>query len=235
MRIVGAVFARGGSKGIVRKNLQEINGKTLVSKALQDLAESNMMDAIYLSSDDDEILKESSLIENVIPIKRPERLSTDDVNELDAWKHLLKEIKAKPQDMLVVAPATSPLRKRNRIRSVVETFKSYKEQIDGLVCTCEAQRHPSFNLLRLKDLGLQRVELWDKGAKRLVRRQEGRCALDLTTVAFAYNSLYIKNCESILDGRIYAQIIERKEALDIDTYDDLQYARYLTEHQEYEY
>ncbi len=59
MAVIGAVFARGGSKGIPGKNLQKIKGKTLTSIALENLFLSKLCCEIYICSDDDSILDEA--------------------------------------------------------------------------------------------------------------------------------------------------------------------------------
>ena len=103
---------------------------------------------------------------------------------------------------------------------------------DGVVTVCEAARHPQFNLLR-EDSESQLLRLWDddgtKNFQRATRRQETTNAYDLTTVAFVYRVGYIRNCAHILDGNIGGIIVDKIEGIDIDTLDELEYARYLIE------
>ena len=102
---------------------------------------------------------------------------------------------------------------------------------DGVVTVCEAARHSQFNLLR-EDSESQLLRLWDDDGTKLPARNkaaETTNAYDLTTVAFVYRVGYIRNCAHILDGNIGGIIVDKIEGLDIDTLDELEYARYLIE------
>lgn len=238
MKLIGAIFARGGSKGIKQKNLQRIGDISLTKKSIEDLINSKIMDSIYLSSDDQLILDEASEYNKVKTIKRPKSLCMDDSNELDSWKHLLVLENIGHDDILVVTPTTSPLRRVSTIIKAVDLIKK-SEDIDGVVCVSDAHRHPQFNLLRKPDSTCDRVELWDSkkvgNSCRLTRRQDAKDACDLTTVVFVYKADYLLKCNNILDGRIYSITVDRTESLDIDTMEDLEYARYIVEQKKYGY
>lgn len=236
MKIYGAIFARGGSKGIINKNLQTIKGESLTKRALRDLEACRDIESIYLSSDSMKILEESNSFRGISNIRRPDLLAADNSNELDAWKHLIQAINANDEDILVVAPTTSPMRKVQTLNEMIK-IKVKSSDCDGVVCICTASRHPQFNLLK-KNGPNGYLKLWDDNKTtdfiRAKRRQETTGAYDLTTVAFVYNIGYLKRCGHILDGRIMGVVVDKIEGLDIDTQEELNYARYLIEEKDYE-
>ena len=89
--LIGVVFARGGSKGIPKKNIRLLGKKTLLQRAIETLAEAEIADKIYVSSDNDEIL-ELAISYNAFPIVRPKALATDDSPEFLSWKHAVNYI-----------------------------------------------------------------------------------------------------------------------------------------------
>ena len=91
-RIFAFIFARGGSKGLPRKNLLQINGFSLTRRAIKAAKEIEMVEQVFLSTDCQEIQRDGE-IESVEVIKRPRELASDSASEWDAWKHAIKYAK----------------------------------------------------------------------------------------------------------------------------------------------
>ena len=87
-RVFAFVFARGGSKGLPRKNLLEIEGLSLTRRAIRVAKQIAEVEKVFLSTDCQEIQREGEQ-EGVEVIVRPEKLATDNASEWDAWKHAI--------------------------------------------------------------------------------------------------------------------------------------------------
>jgi CMP-N,N'-diacetyllegionaminic acid synthase len=132
MKILYVIPARGGSKGIPRKNIKLLNGKPLIYYSI-DVARQLTDDInICVSTDDDEIIK---VVENYglkVPFKRPNYLATDTATTNDVLLHAINFYEAKGiyYDLLVLLQPTSPLRNATHIK---EALNLYHEQLDMVV------------------------------------------------------------------------------------------------------
>lgn len=110
--VLALIPARGGSKGVPRKNMRMISGKPLVEYTLQAAFDSNCITAIYVSSDDDEILMHGQAF-GAIAVRRPAEYATDAASASDVLKHFLDVLPTEliQQDpYLLYLQPTSPLR-----------------------------------------------------------------------------------------------------------------------------
>jgi len=125
MKTVAIVLARGGSKGIPRKNLVDFCGKPLLVWTLEQCLTARGIDSVWVSSDSTEIL-EVSQSKNAKAIERPEHLSGDTASSESAWLHALEVIEKEEGEVdLVVAPqVTSPLREPLDIERAIDLFAS---------------------------------------------------------------------------------------------------------------
>ena len=117
-------FARGGSKGITKKNLSELNGKPLIEYSIVAAQNNNYIDEVYVSTDDISIANFASSLGASIPFLRPKELSKDDTPEFLAWQHALKFLKDNDElpDIFISLPATAPLRSDEDISKSIETL-----------------------------------------------------------------------------------------------------------------
>ena len=113
-RTISIIIARGGSKGIPRKNLVELNGKPLIFYAISNAKKASKdwdMD-ILVSTDDEEIKSVSESFGAWCPFVRPKELAEDHVTSLPVVQHALKaaeSIKGKEYDYVAYIQPTSPL------------------------------------------------------------------------------------------------------------------------------
>jgi CMP-N-acetylneuraminic acid synthetase len=105
MNILGITPARGGSKGIPRKNIKEIAGKPLIAWTIEAAKESKMIDRYVVSTEDEEIA-EISREYGADVIERPLEPATDDATTLSVLQHVIEWI---PCDSIVLLQATSPI------------------------------------------------------------------------------------------------------------------------------
>ena len=121
-KILCILQVRGGSKGVPKKNIREVNGKPLMTWTIESAKKSGVFDGIWVSSDSDEIL-EVGIKEKVDTIKRPEELSGDEVLSVDSlhWAvNNVEELSGKTYDYVVELPVVCPLRNETHIKEAVE-------------------------------------------------------------------------------------------------------------------
>jgi len=128
--IVAIIPARGGSKGIPRKNIINFCGKPLMAWTIEQAAGSRYVDKVYVTSDNKEILGVAKRYGAEI-IRRPKELSADTSSSEEAILHAVSEIeKTSAIDAVVFLQATSPLRDSADIDMAVEKF--FAENADSL-------------------------------------------------------------------------------------------------------
>ncbi len=216
------IFARGGSKGIKKKNVVKINGKPLIYYTINEAKKSKYIGSIIVSSDDPQIKKIATKYGAKI-IDRPSNLSKDNSNELDAWKHAisLNKKKLNENDLFISLPTTSPLRTVKDINKGISTFLKSKKDI--LIGITPSHRNPYLNMVEIKKKNLKIVNK----KKNFFRRQETPKTYDVTTVIYIARRKYLMKCKNILQGKVGYILIPKERSLDIDDKFDLKIARYM--------
>ena len=224
--ILGAIFARGGSKGIPQKNIRLLAGKPLIAYSIEVALLVPLIDRVIVSTDDVQIVEIARQYNADVPFIRPSELSTDSAAELSAWKHAIQSIEQemkKEVDVLVSIPATSPFRLAEDIEDCINLLLS--TDADGVVTATPTSRSPYFNMVTMNEK--KDVKVVNGAENAIVRRQDGPQIYDMTTVAYAFRASFIKKTESIMNGKIKAVIIPQERAMDIDTLFDFKIAEIL--------
>jgi len=120
VRTIAIIPARGGSKGIPRKNLQEIGGDPLVGRKINQ-AKSSICTEVWVSTDDPEIAMVSKDYGASV-IHRPKELSMDESGTDEMLMHAISELNCGDLDILVLLQPTSPLLEISSINECIETL-----------------------------------------------------------------------------------------------------------------
>ncbi len=119
---IAIVLARGGSKGIPRKNVMDFCGKPLVAWSIIHAKETPEIDRVFLSSDDDEILNIGKDYGAELII-RPDEFASDEASSESAVEHALTTFDFDPEIVVMLEP-TAPLRKTDDLGKCINQFKS---------------------------------------------------------------------------------------------------------------
>jgi CMP-N-acetylneuraminic acid synthetase len=215
--VVAGIFARGGSKGVPRKNVRLLGGKPLIAWAIEAARASTLISRVIVSTDDQEIAAVACRFGAEVPFLRPAELARDDSPELLAWQHAIRWIDGvvgSPRcDVFVSVPATSPLRAVEDIDACVLSLLD--GDADAVIAVKAAERSPYFNMVTMDPAGY--VKLVIPPATDVSRRQDAPAVYDITTVAYAVRPAYVLSARSILQGRVRAIIVPAERALDIDS------------------
>ena len=216
------IFARGGTKEIKNKNLKKINKKSLVEHSIIIAKKIIKENDIYVSTDDNKIKKIAKNLKVNI-IDRPKKLANSKSPEILSWKHAVQYLDYKKIkfDLFISLPPTSPLRIK---KDVTNTIKKLKGKTDIVLTATKAERNPNFNMVKKLPNGYYDIVI---SGKRIFNRQQAPIVFDLNTVAFVTTPKYVLKCKSIFDGNVDINILEKQNAIDIDSLYDLKIARYL--------
>ena len=143
MNIVTLIPARGGSKGIKKKNILKINNKPLIFYSIDISKKIKSINETFVSSDSNQILKISKKFE-AKTIKRPKKISVDKSTDLEAFKHFYIEYKKKYKkeiDLLVHLRPTTPFRKEKTIKKIINIMKINKK-FSSLRCFIKSTHSP---------------------------------------------------------------------------------------------
>jgi N-acylneuraminate cytidylyltransferase len=227
MKFVACIFARGGSKGVPRKNVRELAGRPLIGHAIETAQASKLIDRVLVSTDDAEIADVARRCGAEVPFMRPAELATDQAPEWLAWRHAAQYLRTEPggQDIsaLVSLPTTSPLRIVEDVDAVIRAYDP--QTTDALITVREAQRNPYFNMVRLDVDGYAHMVI--SGPNGPTRRQDAPPIYDITTVAYLAGLDYIFTAPGLYSGRIKTVEVPVARSLDIDTEDDFAMAEFL--------
>ncbi len=217
------IFARGGSKGIIGKNLVKFNGYPLIAHSILLAQKLNCIEKIYVSTDSDQIA-DVSIKYGVSIIKRPKNLATDDSPEWLSWQHAIKNSIVNDGDFarFLSLPTTSPLRIESDIKKCLDALNN---KIDIVITATESKRSPWFNMTTIDSNGLTKLVINDGS---YVRRQDTPNCFDLSTVAYVSTPKFILKNNRIWEGNVATVLIPPERAIDIDNQLDLDFARFLS-------
>lgn len=226
MKYIILICARGGSKGIAKKNIRKLSGKPLIAWSIeQSKLISSSIDTI-VSTDSQEIAEISRNYGANIPFIRPNNLSQDNSPEWDVWKHAMDYIFSSYKskiDGLIVIPPTAPLRSIEDINNCISEFE--KNSADAVITVTDPHRNPYFNMVKRDSSGY--LSILNQFGKDISRRQDAPAVLDVTTVAYIIKPEFIANGKNLLSGKVKGVYVPPERAIDIDTMFDFEIAEFL--------
>ncbi len=138
MKTLAVIPARGGSKGIPNKNINEIAGKPLIAWSIEQALSSQNIDRVIVSTDCENIAQIASAHGAEVPFLRPGELANDTASTESALLHCLEWLSANEAyepDELVLLQATSPTRATTAIDAAIKLYRS--KGYDSLLSVCE--------------------------------------------------------------------------------------------------
>ena len=229
MSIFALIPARGGSKGIYRKNLSLISNQPLIGYSIKAAIKSKLINRVIVSSDDDEIIQVAKSFGAEIPFKRPDEISSDQTAMIDVLKHFVNYLIKNNESIeaIVLLQPTSPFRTEKHIDEAITKFRSSKASSVVSVIEVPHQYNP-YSLLSLNKNG----ELNPLADKTFKRRQD-------KPKFYARNgpAILVVSPSTILNNELYGSLslpylMNKESSLDIDVREDLEEAqRIITKRQ----
>lgn len=228
IRVLGIIPARGGSKGIPRKNIIPLAGKPLIAWSIE-AARQSCLERVVLSSDDAEIIavaRETGGVE--VPFVRPPELATDTAAGIDVVLHAvewLQHHEGYHPDAVMLLQPTSPLRRAEHINAAVAQFVA--QGADSLVSVVAAPHSmiPE-SLMRLNAAGwLEPVVPFDE--RRLSRQQKPRYYARNGAAIYLVQTALLLERRTLYGERLAAYTMRREDSIDIDDAFDVQLCEWL--------
>ena len=195
-KVLGLIPARGGSKGVPKKNIKSLLGKPLIQYTVDSAKESKYIDHLIVSTDSEEIAQVCKKIPVDVPFIRPDYLATDTAKAIGVIQHALttmEEIDGVIYDLVVYLEPPNPLRLVEDIDKCIELFE--KDLPDCVVSVQEANQFHPILMKQIKDDRLQPI--W-KDEPEGVPRQ-----LYNPTAYMRNGAVYVFRKELIMDGILY--------------------------------
>ncbi|WP_019123267.1 cytidylyltransferase domain-containing protein [Brevibacillus massiliensis] len=218
--VLAIIPARGGSKGVPRKNIREVAGKPLIAWTIEEAKKSRYIDQTILSSEDDEIISVARSWGCEVPFKRPPELAQDDTPGIDPVLHALSQVSK--YDYIVLLQPTSPLRKAEDIDGCIHTC--LRLSANACVSVTEPDKSPYW-MYKVDDR--KRMSLLLTGDSFAVRRQQLPKVYALNGAVYVAKSEWIQAKKSFLTDETVAYIMPKERSIDIDTEFDLKVASIL--------
>jgi CMP-N,N'-diacetyllegionaminic acid synthase len=226
MKILGIIPARGGSKGVPKKNIKILGGKPLLEYTVKAALESKLLSRVILSSDDGEIIKIAENLGLEVPFIRPKNLAQDDTPSISVIKHALEFYMTQNEkfDAVCILQVTSPFREKDLIDNALQKFMM--KNLDSLISVREVPSDFNPHWVFERDTK-DHLKIATGDDKIISRRQE------LPKSFYRDGAIYITKSEVVLElnslyGKSIGYIESRNDRyINIDTPEDWRKAEEL--------
>lgn len=225
MKKLVIIPARGGSKGIPRKNIKPFDGKPLIYYTI-DCARAICPDEdICVSTDDDEIISVVEQYGLKVPFIRPAELATDTAGTYEVLLHALDfyEKKGKTYDAVVLLQNTSPFRTANHVKEAMQLFQP---GIDMVVSVKESAANPYCNLFEEDKQGYLHIS---KGEGNIYRRQDAPKVYAYNGAIYIMDALTLKTTHMHKMQKRVKFVMDDVSSFDLDTMWDWKMAEMIKE------
>lgn len=215
--ILAIIPARGGSKGLPRKNIRELCGKPLIAWTIEQALNAKCLDKIIVSTDDPDIADISKKYGAEIPFLRPKELARDDSPTIDVITHALEFFKTQGNnfDVVILLEPTSPLRKKDDIDKAVAKFIENYDIADSLVgvCKIESDIHHPYGVKKIEN---NYLKPFLQDSPTFYQRQQ------LPDAYGIYGGIYISKVDTLMQYKSFYQtrtipyFLERWQSYEID-------------------
>lgn len=225
MRILGLIPARGGSKGVPKKNIKLLGKLPLIEYTLNSATESKLLTQIVVSTDDEEIAIAAEVAGYKPPFIRPSDISQDTSTSLEVVQHSIAFYESQDIffDAVCLLQPTSPFREKGSIDIAIEKFIASKADCLVSVLEIPHEFNPHWAFEESSD-GLLKIAT---GESKIISRRQ-----DLPKAFHRDGSIYISKTEVIKNGSFYGTSVAYIESnpklyVNIDTMKDWEKAEKL--------
>ncbi|MEO0963171.1 MAG: acylneuraminate cytidylyltransferase family protein [Pseudomonadota bacterium] len=226
MARLATILARGGSKGVPGKNIRMIAGRPLIAHTVAHALQSELFDAVVVSSDANDILEAGKAAGATHLVRRPDDMASDEAGKLPGLRHCVAEMEAQLGlrfDTITDLQPTSPTRVADDIAGAIAL--QARLGVSNVISGTEAKSSPYFNLVEEQADGA--VALSKPPVGDVVRRQDAPRCFDLN------GSIYVWRRDALMEGdglwfadtHLFEMPAER--SVDIDTETDFAFAEFL--------
>lgn len=213
MKTLVIIPARGGSKGIPRKNIKPLNGKPLIYYSI-DCARAICPDEdICVSTDDTEIISVVEQYGLKVPFVRPAELASDTAGTYEVLLHALDfyEKQGRHYDAVVLLQNTSPFRKTEQVK---EALGLYSDNVDMVVSVKECAANPYYCVFEEDAEGYLHV---CKGDGNIFRRQDAPKVYEYNGAIYIMNAATLRTTHMHKMQKRVKYVMDDLSSFDLDT------------------
>jgi N-acylneuraminate cytidylyltransferase len=225
-RVLALITARGGSKGLPRKNVLLAAGKPLVAWTVDAAISAECVERVVLSSDDHEIMDAARSAGCDVPFCRPAHLASDVATSIDVVLHALDQLPG--YEYVVLLQPTSPLRTAADIDAAFELM--IESGAPSCVSVCDVDQSPYWMYKMAAGNKLERLL---SEVDRVTRRQDLPPMYVLNGAIYIAHIDWLRANKSFVGVETVAYLMPKKRSLDIDTAQDFELFRSMIEGERY--
>jgi CMP-N,N'-diacetyllegionaminic acid synthase len=221
--ICAVVPARGGSKGLPRKNLRLLNGRPLIAYAIEAGLTASLVDRVIVSTDDEEIAGVARQCGADVPFLRPPHLAADAAPTPPVVRHAVEWLEAGGArvDATVVLQPTAPFRRGTHVDSAIDLLQ--RTGAGSVVSVCEFEHSPYW----MYALESGRLVPLLPDARNRARRQDQPALYRLNGALYVTRRDVLMGQGLITSEDAQALVMTRNESVDIENEADLRWAEWL--------
>ena len=184
------IGARGGSKGVKRKNVRKLGTKPLIAHSIETALDSKVFSHVIVSTEDEEIAKIAKEFGAEVPFKRPKKLATSNSSMIEVLKHGIKKLNSLGYEFDIIAnrDCTVPFLRKEDIKKSINLLD--KRGCDAVFAVYKQHLNPYFNMMEYNSKGY--LELCKKISKSIKRRQDA-------PIVYQLNGLHVMNVKRFLE------------------------------------
>jgi CMP-N-acetylneuraminic acid synthetase len=219
MNVLGLITARGGSKGVPRKNVRLLNGRPLLAYTIQSALGAKSIGRLVLSTDDEEIAAIGRSFGADVPFMRPAELALDTTPTLPVVQHALEELSTLGEEFAAVCllQPTNPLRRASDIDACVEIL--FRSGADSVVSVLPVPHEYNPNWVYWRQNG-GTLKLSTGESEPTPRRQDLPSAFHRDGSIYVTRTTTILGKKSLYGDRVQGYEIDPRYSVNIDTEDD---------------
>lgn len=212
MSVIATVCARGGSTGLPRKNVRPLLDKPLICWTIEQAARIAAIDAVYVSTDDEEIALVAQAAGARMTGLRPAELATSTAPKLPVIRHLVEQVEASGVrvDTIVDLDPTSPLRAD---RDIEDCLALLTPQTDVVITAFPSEKSPYFNMVEQGADG--NVRLVKPPASPVYGRQGAPKVYSMNASVYVWHRHTLH--KGLWEGNVRMHCMPRERSIDVDT------------------
>jgi CMP-N-acetylneuraminic acid synthetase len=222
--MLAIIPARGGSKGVPRKNVRELCGKPLIVWTIESAKVSTNIDMVVVSTDDEEIAEISRKAGAEVPFMRPAKLARDDSLAIDTYIYTIERLNNEfgfRYESFVTLQPTTPLRS---VYDIDKSIKLFEDKQADSVISGRLLEHPAEWVYQLGSEG-QILSSMDDDSR--MNRQQGEKYYLPNGAVLILQYKMLKETRTYFSARTYSYIMPAERSIDIDTELDFRIAELI--------
>ena len=220
MSLLAVIPARGGSKGILGKNIKLLSGKPLIAWTIDAAKQAQCIDRIIVSTDDPKIKEVAEKCGAEVPFLREAKFATDENSSIDLALDVAQKLPG--FDWMLLLQPTSPLRTSSDIDDIFKFCQDHK--VSSAVSVCESSEHPYWMYQKNESFSLHPF-ISDR--PEITRRQDLPKAYCLNGALYLAKVDWLLKHHSFIGPQTLGFVMPRKRSIDLDTMEEWHWAEYL--------